>query len=157
MKYLAALLAGLAAPAAALEIPDTMPVCGVHALLGQQLAALSRHAAPDHCPRIRFSLPPAGAEGKAQVGAYLPDSRSIALAADLDLTTPWGQSVLLHEMVHAAQHAADGLPACLASLEYEAYAVQADFLRAHGAGRDAAVLLAFGAMVARCGDDPSGT
>lgn len=132
-----------------------MSPCSVARALAPTMKQLTGYTASQTCPRITRSLPPAGATGEAQVGAYFPQTGLIALAADLDLTTPWGQSVLLHEMVHAAQHHAHGIPECRAALEYEAYAAQAAYLRLNGQDRDAALLYMFGGLVSTCGEfDP---
>ncbi|MBV7393667.1 DUF6647 family protein [Mameliella sediminis] len=147
---IAALL--IAGPAAAIEVSDHMTPCAVAQALGAELTLLSGYAPPATCPRITRSLPAAGTNPEAQLGEYLPDSGTIALAADLDLTTAWGQSVLLHELVHLAQHRDNGLPDCRAAMEYEAYAAQAAYLRRNGHERDAVMLYVFGALVSTCGN-----
>jgi len=97
---------------------------------------------PPSCPRIGFSALPTTGSPRAQAGAYFPTTGAIELAPDLDLTTPLGQSYLLHELVHAAQFAsgADRHARCPALLEAEAYRVQADFLRQAGLPRDAVLI-----------------
>lgn len=153
MTRLLSLFLLAAGPAAALEISPYEPLCAVAQRLGQDMAEHSNFAAPTGCPRIAFTLPAAGEEGAVQVGAYYPATGMIALAQDLDLTTPWGQSVLLHELVHLVQHRDHGIPECQASMEYEAYAIQAAFLKRHGMNRDAAMLYVFGSLVSHCGEN----
>ncbi len=109
---------------------------------------------PPPCPKIGFStLPEGGTAVHSQAGAYLPDSGRIELAPDLDLTTAYGQSYLLHELVHAAQYAsgAQNHVACPAALEAEAYTVQAHFLRERGLGQEALVISLLADQLGSCG------
>ncbi len=106
------------------------------------------------CPKIGFSaLPVGGTAVHSQAGAFLPDSKRIELAPDLDLTGAYGQSYLLHELVHAAQYAngAQTRAACPAALEAEAYTVQAHFLRLHGLGQEALVISLLADQLGSCG------
>jgi hypothetical protein len=143
-------------PAAALDLSHApgayLSPCAVALALGRDLEELSGYSPSPRCPRIAFTLPPAGESGPAQLGEYHPESGLITLAADLDLSTPWGRSVLLHEMVHAAQHAQNGLPECRAAMEFEAYAAQAAYLRRHEMLQEATLLFVFGSLVSTCGD-----
>lgn len=104
------------------------------------------------CPVIAFALPEAGAVQRSQAGAFDPVTGRIDLAPDLDLTSAWGQSLLLHELVHAAQYRAgrDRAVPCPAALEAEAYGEQADFLMEAGLSREAVLARALGAQLGGC-------
>jgi hypothetical protein len=107
---------------------------------------------PPSCPQIGFSQLPAADALRSQAGAFFPDSGRIELAPDLDLTSAYGQSFLLHELVHAAQYA-NGAPAkarCIAQLESEAYLVQSDFLRAAGLPREALMMRILAQQLGAC-------
>ena len=108
---------------------------------------------PPPCPRIGFSTLPEGGTMRSQGGAYFPATGNIELAPDLDLTTPYGQSYLLHELVHAAQHAsgAHHRAPCPAALEAEAYSLQSDFLRAQGLPREAVLVRLLADHLGQCG------
>jgi len=97
---------------------------------------------PPPCPEIGFAVLPVNGALRSQAGGYFPDTGRIELAADLDLTTVFGQSYLLHELVHAAQYASGAQlrALCLARLEAQAYYLQSDFLRDHGLARDAVLV-----------------
>lgn len=112
--------------------------------------------APVPCPGIGFSVLEGAAGLRSQAGAFFPETGRIELAPDLDLNTAYGQSFLLHEMVHAAQFAAgaDRTAPCPAALEAEAYRVQAVFLRRAGLGRDALLTRMLGDQLGRCGAAP---
>ncbi|MCU0903765.1 MAG: hypothetical protein MUE83_07800 [Tabrizicola sp.] len=111
---------------------------------------------PVPCPEIGFSVLDGQPGMRSQAGAYFPETGQIELAPDLDLTTAYGQSFLLHEMVHAAQFAegADGRAPCPAALEAEAYAVQARFLQAAGLTREALLTGMLGQQLGACGAQP---
>jgi hypothetical protein len=108
------------------------------------------------CPDIGFSVLGAQAGMRSQAGAFFPETGRIELAPDLDLDTAYGQSFLLHEMVHAAQFAegADRNAPCLAALEAEAYRVQAQFLQQAGLTRDALFTRMLGDQLGTCGTPP---
>lgn len=101
-------------------------LCPLVAELNRTLVASTDYAAVP-CPEIGFSLLGSNAGLRSQAGAYFPDTGRIELAPDLDLTTAYGQSFLLHELIHAAQFGAgaDRRARCPAALEAEAYQVQA--------------------------------
>ena len=91
---------------------------------------------------------------RSQAGAFCPDTGAIELAPDLDLSDAFGQSYLLHELVHAAQYAngAQDNARCPAVLEAEAYTVQSDFLRARGLGREAVTMRLLAGQLGTCPD-----
>ena len=135
-----------------LQAPAAMPdLCPLVADLNAVIVAETRHTPPP-CPAIGFAVLPATGAVRSQAGAYLPDSGRIELAADLDLTTAYGQSYLLHELVHAAQFAsgADMTAACPAALEGEAYRVQAAFLLQAGLRRDSVLVGLLAAQLGQC-------
>ena len=146
MSTLAALfLITLSGPGPA---PD---LCPLIADLNRRIAIQTGYAPPP-CPRVSFSDRLADGGLRSQAGAYFPDTGDIALAPDLDLTTAYGQSYLLHELVHAAQYAsgAQTRAACPAALEAEAYRLQADFLREANLPRDAIMLTLLGLHLGGC-------
>jgi hypothetical protein len=144
--HLALLLALLACPAAAADL------CPLVAELNQTVVALTGYATPP-CPQIGFAELPEFGGVRSQAGAYFPDTGRIELAPDLDLSTIYGQSYLLHELVHAAQYAtgADKTALCPAALEAEAYGVQAAFLRQHDLGEQALTVQLIGLQLGSCG------
>ena len=121
--------------------PAERDLCPLVAELNTVIARETRYIPPP-CPAIGFAALPASGTLRSQAGAYYPESGSIELAPDLDLTEAFGQSYLLHELVHAAQYANDAQASarCPQTLEAEAYSVQSDFLRAHGLGREAMLM-----------------
>ena len=153
MKLFAATLFSalpLLAPAARAEAH-----CALVAELNRVLTETTAYA-PVPCPEIGFSALEGVPGMRSQAGAYFPRTGRIELAPDLDLATAYGQSFLLHEMVHAAQFAAgaDRTAPCLAALEAEAYAVQAQFLQAAGLGLDAVLTRMIGGQLGSCGRPP---
>jgi hypothetical protein len=127
-------------------------LCPLVADLNLALVTATNYA-PVACPEIGFALLEGQPGLRSQAGAYFPDSGRIELAPDLDLTTAYGQSFLLHEMVHAAQFAerADRAARCPAALEAEAYRVQAEFLQEAGLTRDALFTRMLGDQLGTCG------
>ena len=65
---------------------------------------------------------------------YHPDSNSIYVRRGVDLTTNYGKSALVHELVHFLQyqHGMERKVACVNALEKDAYRVQAAYLRQKG-------------------------
>lgn len=109
---------------------------------------------PPPCPVIGFARLPESGAMRSQAGAFFPETGAIELAPDLDLTTAFGQSYLLHELVHAAQFASGAQRAarCAAILESEAYSVQSDYLRAAGLGREAVMMRLLADQLGSCPD-----
>lgn len=128
--------------------PDLCPlVAELNALVVQETG----HTPPP-CPRIGFAALSATGALRSQAGAFFPLTGAIELAPDLDLTAAFGQSYLLHELVHAAQHAngAQKTARCPAALEAEAYTVQAAFLRVRGLGREAVMMRLLADQLGAC-------
>ncbi len=138
----------LFAPAPALAAD----VCALAMDMEARIAERLGYAPGAACPEIAFALPVAGAVQRSQAGAYDPMTGQINLAPDLDLSTVYGQSFLLHELVHAAQYRAgrDRAVPCPAALEAEAYGEQADFLMEAGLSREAVLTRALGAQLGGC-------
>ena len=135
-----------AAPASAADL------CPLVAGLNLIVADLTGHTTPP-CPSIGFAALPEHGSIRSQAGAYFPDSGRIELAPDLDLTTIYGQSYLLHELVHAAQYAsgAHTTALCPAALEAEAYTVQAAYLRRHALTEQALTVQLLALHLGSCG------
>jgi hypothetical protein len=146
MKPLTLLLCCLAQKAVADDL------CSLAVDLNRVVVAETGYV-PVLCPAIGFTAVPPAQSLRSQAGAYLPASGQIELAPDLDLATAYGQSYLLHELVHAAQFAngADTRVPCPAALEAEAYTVQASFLRQHGLGQDALLVSLLAGQLGSCG------
>lgn len=128
------------------------------ALVGQLNDALVQGTdyRPVPCPEIGFAALEGQPGLRSQAGAYFPETGRIELAPDLDLSTAYGQSFLLHEMVHAAQFAegaGQSVP-CPAALEAEAYRVQAQFQQEAGLTRDALFTRMLGDQLGSCGAEP---
>lgn len=147
-----ALIIALAAGAQSARADDH---CDLVAALNVSLSETTAYL-PITCPAIGFSVLTAEAGIRSQAGAFFPETGRIELAPDLDLGSAYGQSFLLHEMVHAAQFAegADRRARCPAALEAEAYRVQAQFLQATGQTRDALLTRMLGEQLGRCGAQP---
>lgn len=146
-------LAFSAGPLPAMTLQAPVPLCAIAAELATDLARLTPYAAPQGCPEITFSLPAKTGIGPQQAASYDLETGQIRLAADVDLTTTYGKSILLHELVHAAQVAAGRLQHCPTGLEYEAYAAQAQYLRDHGLSEAARTTVLLGAMLSSCGSE----
>lgn len=127
-------------------------LCPLVAVLNRALVEGTDYR-PVPCPEIGFAVLDGQPGMRSQAGAYFPESGRIELAPDLDLTTAYGQSFLLHEMVHAAQFAAgaDQIAPCPAALEAEAYRLQAEFLHRAGLVRDALLTRMLGDQLGTCG------
>lgn len=130
-------------------------LCLLVARLNQTLVADTGYQAVP-CPEIGFAALDGQPGMRSQAGAFFPDTGRIELAPDLNLATPYGQSFLLHEMVHAAQFAegADQTAPCPAALEAEAYRVQAEFLHDAGLVWDALFTRMLGEQLGNCGAHP---
>lgn len=151
-----ALCAALPLAALVSAVPaQAKDLCPLVAELNVALVMATDYA-PVACPEIGFALLEDQPGLRSQAGAYFPDSGRIELAPDLDLTTAYGQSFLLHEMVHAAQFAegADRTARCPAALEAEAYRVQAQFLQTAGLTRDALFTRMLGEQLGTCAAAP---
>ncbi|GHC43262.1 DUF6647 family protein [Neogemmobacter tilapiae] len=139
----------------AFSTPQDTTLCALASKLAAWMAQNSSLPALAACPPIQIGTLPEGDALRAQAGAYDPATGVITLAADLDLGSAYGQSYLLHELAHAAQHQS-GLPMhCHGRLEAQAYALQADFLTAKGLARDAAILRVMGQQLGQCPGESS--
>jgi hypothetical protein len=146
MKHLLTLLCLTTAPARADDL------CPLVATLNTWVTRITDHQPPP-CPQIGFT-DLAGSTGvRSQAWSYDPASGRIELAPDLNLSTTYGQSYLLHELIHAAQFAsgADQTALCPAALEAEAYGVQAAFLRQNDMGEEALSITILSIHLGACG------
>jgi hypothetical protein len=111
-----------------------------------------RFASKDQVIAHTLSGAPEGAHDDSVAAVYLPGTREILLAWDLDPSAPLTRSYLIHELVHAQQFAARkqlGVP-CLGSLEADAYNIQALYLSTRGRREDAFLLPVLGMMQSAC-------
>lgn len=132
--------------------PSRDVVCAMVAELSAIIADETAYSPRSDCPEIGFGILAGTGAQRSQAGAYTPETGKIELAPDLDLTTAYGQSFLLHELVHAAQYGAGRhleVP-CTAALEAEAYAIQSAFLRRHGMTRTATMTAVMAAQLGVC-------
>lgn len=123
-------------------------LCTLALDLDARIVAVTGDPPATACPVIGRALPEGGL--RSQAGAFDQVTQRIEIAPDLDLTTAWGQSFLLHELVHFAQARGNRLNACEGVLEAEAYRMQADFLREKGATKDARTVTALSAILGGC-------
>ncbi len=123
-------------------------LCTLALDLDARIVAVTGDPPATACPAIGRALPVGGL--RSQAGAFDPATRTIEIAPDLDLTNAWGQSFLLHELVHFAQARGNRLNVCEGVLEAEAYRMQADFLREQGATKDARTVTALSAILGGC-------
>lgn len=152
MRLTALLFAGITCLSAPAKAGD---LCDLVAELNSALIANTAYQAVP-CPVIGFSMLPEKGALRSQAGAYFAETGMIELAPDLDLAGAYGQSFLLHELVHAAQFAngADHTVACPAALEAEAYRVQAAFLRENALPREALLTWFLADQLGSCGTEP---
>ncbi len=146
MKLMLALLCLATTPAGADDL------CPLVARLNLWVTRITDHQPPP-CPQIGFTDLAGSLGVRSQAGAYDPQTGRIELAPDLDLSTAYGQSYLLHELVHAAQFAsgADQTALCPAALEAEAYSVQATYLRHTGLADEALSITILALHLGACG------
>ena len=143
----------LASPTSAIELGTPVSLCSIANELKADLHRLSRYRLSGACPTIRFSLRLQEEARQIQVGSFDLETFEIGLAADLDMTTVFGRSILLHEMVHLAQVQSGRRYSCPEAMEYEAYSVQAAYLREHGLVREAGFAAISASMRGRCPDE----
>ena len=123
-------------------------------LLANFIAAQTDYDALPRCLSLsRFSTVSDTGLIMSQAGAYDPVTGQIAVADDLDLASILGQSYLLHELVHYAQfHSLVATKArCPAELEAQAYALQAQYLRANGEADEAVLITVLAGPLSICG------
>jgi hypothetical protein len=118
--------------------------------------------APEVCVRLAnlerlnaLVLPavPGKAHGDTVAAVYVPATREIILANDLDPSTTLARSYLVHELVHAQQFAKhlEKHVSCPGVLEGEAYGTQALYLRTKGIREEAFLLQVLGTFQSACG------
>jgi hypothetical protein len=118
-------------------------------------------AVPDVCVRfanidrltsLALSAAPGRAHDDAVAAVYVPGTREILLAQDLDPSAPLTRSYLVHELVHAQQFAAGKhlRVSCRGSLEGDAYNAQALYLSTRDHPEDAFLLQVLGMMQSAC-------
>jgi hypothetical protein len=126
--------------------------------------------APEVCVRLAgkerldglvFPVVLGGSHGEAAAAVYVPATREILLADDLDPGTPLARSYLVHELVHAQQFASRAYEraSCPGALEADAYDTQALYLRTRGLREEAFLLQILGMFQSACGysDQPIGS
>jgi hypothetical protein len=93
------------------------------------------------------------APNEAVAAVYVPATREILLADDLDPGRPLARSYLVHELVHAQQFAAHAHEqvSCPGVLEGDAYDTQGLYLRTKGLHEEAFLLQVLGMFQRACG------
>jgi hypothetical protein len=164
-RFLSCLLICLAALTAGPASAETSARCLTDAWVieaRQFVAEQAGSPVPEVCVRFAGSeqlaaLVPSAAAGRAHdeaiAAVFVPAKGEILLADDLDPSTALARSYLVHELVHAQQFATDKHRriSCLGSLEGEAYAMQAVYLRTAGFVEDAFLLQVLGVFQSACG------
>ncbi|UVF22229.1 hypothetical protein HPT29_026455 (plasmid) [Microvirga terrae] len=118
--------------------------------------------APEICVRLApkerldglvFPMTLGESHSEAVAAVYVPTTREILLADDLDPDTPLARSYLVHELVHAQQFAsrAHERASCPGALEADAYGLQALYLRTRGLREEAFLLQVLGLFQGACG------
>jgi hypothetical protein len=118
--------------------------------------------APEACVRLAskarldglvFPTAISGSHGETVVAVYVPATREILLADDLDPGTPLARSYLVHELVHAQQFTSrvHEHVRCPGVLEADAYGTQALYLSTHGLREEAFLLQILGMFQSACG------
>jgi hypothetical protein len=115
--------------------------------------ACVRLARQQHLDGLVFPVALGQSHGEAVAAVYVPATREILLADDLDPGTPLARSYLVHELVHAQQFAsrAHERASCPGVLETDAYGIQALYLRTKGLREEAFLLQALGMLQGACG------
>jgi hypothetical protein len=111
-----------------------------------------RFASTDRMTALALSAAPGRAHDESVAAVYVPGTREILLADDLDPVEPLTHSYLVHELVHAQQFAARKhlRVSCPGSLEGDAYNAQALYLSTRGARQDAFLLQVLGMLQSAC-------
>jgi hypothetical protein len=128
------------------------------------VAEETRSQIPEVCVRFATQeqlngLAPSAMTGKARgeivAAVYVPATREVLLAHDLDPAAPLARSYLVHELVHAQQFGrhAHERASCVGALEGEAYNLQALYLYTHTSQlrEDAFLLQVLGMFQSTCG------
>lgn len=82
----------------------------------------------------------AATQAQEVLGLYVSSEQRIYLSKNVDLSTVFGKSILLHELVHHIQHTSPQSAnvymgrqkSCFAKFEKQAYAIQNLYLKSHG-------------------------
>jgi hypothetical protein len=114
--------------------------------------ACVRLARKEHLEGLVFPIAIGGSHGEAVAAVYVPATREILVADDLDLGTPLARSYLVHELVHAQQFTsrAHEHVRCLGVLEADAYGTQARYLSTWSLREQAFLLQILGMFQSAC-------
>jgi hypothetical protein len=118
--------------------------------------------APEACVRLAskerldglvFPVAIGEPHGETVAAVYVPATREILLADDLDSGTPLARSYLVHELVHAQQFTrrVHERVRCPGALEADAYGTQALYLSTQGLREEAFLLQILGMFQSACG------
>jgi hypothetical protein len=112
-----------------------------------------RSASPAYLKTLVLPAALGSAHEEIVAAVYVPATREILLADDLDPGTPLARSYLVHELVHSQQFAthAHERSSCPEVLERDAYDTQALYLRTKGLQEEAFLLRVLGMFQSACG------
>ena len=115
--------------------------------------ACVRLARKEHLNKIVFRAALGESHGETVAAVYVPATREILLADDLDPGTPLARSYLVHELVHAQQFTSrvHEHVRCPGVLEADAYGTQALYLSTWGLREEAFLLQILGMFQSACG------
>jgi hypothetical protein len=114
--------------------------------------ACVRLAGKEHLDGLVFPMGVGAPHRETVAAVYVPATREILLADDLDPGTALARSYLVHELVHAQQFAsrAHEHVQCPGELEADAYGTQALYLSALGLREEALLLQIMGMFQRAC-------
>ena len=170
LAHVIALVAcGLAAPLAAIGPVPARAAGSDGCLEGDWIAEARAFVAeetgipaPEACVRMAskarldglvFAVGIGESHGETVAAVYVPATREILLADDLDPGTPIARSYLVHELVHAQQFTSrvHEHVRCPGVLEADAYGTQALYLSTWGLREEAFLLQILGMLQSACG------
>lgn len=112
-----------------------------------------RLAGKERLAGLMFPIAIGESHGEAVAAVYVPATREILVADDLNPGTPLARSYLVHELVHAQQFTsrAHEHVRCPGVLEADAYGTQALYLSTWGLREQAFLLQILGMFQSACG------
>jgi hypothetical protein len=115
--------------------------------------ACVRLASKERLDRLVFPVAVGESHGEIVAAVYVPATREILFADDLDPSTPLARSYLVHELVHAQQFTSRAHEhiRCPGVLEADAYGTQALYLSTRGLREEAFLLQILGMFQSACG------
>lgn len=100
--------------------------------------------------RLYFDGVADGSAKETVAALYIPATGEILVDGTMNFQDPLDLSFFVHELVHTRQMEDTGTTACVGALEFEAYAIQAAFLRDRGFPREALLFDLIGQLQVGC-------